>query len=206
MPQRRAKLIGLPETPALQKSTCSRYQEMEPTLQYRLLKHQYVNMHCSLNTSFSTLSTNRETNLHTLQKLEFHSWNRVLRQGKLIQFHSGLVRGEDNWAKAALISHISVTISCISALTKAKHFPLLHVNTLMYCTHTPHVYILFPFSQTDTPLFQDSLTAWAQQRLSEKWHVWVWSLCRTCMRVACTVSCLMSALMYLCMTGQRCVS
>lgn len=125
--------------------------------------------------------------------LHFRDWYSVLRRGKLIQFHSGLVRDEDSRAKAALISHISVTINCISDPTKANHFLLHHTQTPAYCMYT----------HTNThalPVFRKTLISgcpYLSTRCTEKW---------LCMRVVCTVSCLMSPLKYLRMTGRRYVS
>jgi len=66
---------------------------------------------------------------------EFHHRYCALRRGKLIQFHSGLVRGEDNRTRAALISHISVTIDCIREPTVPKptvFFSITHKHMHTY--------------------------------------------------------------------------
>lgn len=130
--------------------------------------------------------------------VEFHDRCSVLRQGKLIQFHSGLVRGEDSPAKAALISHISVTINCIRVSTKAGHFDSAwHTNTHIMYTHThtctPFSYIFIREIHKGRKVSGDPASLKVSARTA--WKLWL--------RVVRTLSGVMSALMFLRLTGQR---
>lgn len=139
----------------------------------------------------------------------------ALQRGKLIQFHSRLVRGEDRQAKAALISHISVTINCISKSTKPNHFLLHSTQTHAFvCTNTHPLlrstihWLLQTCTHPKKSGYLDFYRCVCHKGFSEKWHDKYDSGSTVCRLYICVVrigSCSTSKLTYLWLTGQRCV-